>query len=688
MRNNIIRILTLIGVVCVILSFIIGCTSSPNEHVHMYEYFHNDQIHWYECDCEKTKAKAEHTVIDGICSICEYPIEATEGIVYEKAEEGEFAEVIEYNGDAKKIRFAEMYNGLPVTRICRGAIKNNDLKFVYIPDNITTIEHGAIRWGTVESIVLGTGLTDYRELGDYGIKRIEYTGNINEWVGLDTNVLSYNNNVKLIINGELLTQANITSANKISYSLAGYRRLTSVTIGDSVKEIVDNAFSYNSNLHTITVSSSNEKFKSIDGSLYSKNGKTLVRYPEGKKDSGVVVPVGVETIGNMAFKDCTYLEEIELPDTLLRINEEAFYNCNRLKEINIPNQVNRIGEQAFGSCSNLVKVGLGNNVSVIDKYAFSGCYNLKEVIMNNSLQIIGSGAFSECRVLNSTGHKMTYGCANLEYFILPDSVTSIGDYAFSHSGIIGLKIGDNVTSIGEGAFSGCYNMISVTIPNSVDNIGNDAFRNLNERMQYTEENGLKYLGNIDNPYIYLADIDRKTTSAEINNDCKFVANFAFSHNEILEKVIIPDGVKSINDYTFEDCNSLNSVTIGAGVTTIGNYAFSSCDSLTSIKIPIGVTCIGDSAFENCDSLNSVTIGAGVTCIGERAFNDCSGLTSIQIPIGVTTIGASVFEGCSSLTSVEIPNSITSIDESAFNRCDNIKNKYIYGDVNNRVKTSG
>ena len=142
----------------------------------------------------------------------------------------------------------------------------------------------------------------------------------------------------------------------------------------------------------------------------------------------------------------------------------------------------------------------------------------------------------------------------------------------------------------------------------------------------------------------------------------------YSRRQIIEKVVIENGVTSIGDYAFRGCNSLTSITIPNSVTSIGDYAFSECYRLTSITIPNSVTSIGDYAFYGCSGLTSITIPNSVTSIGDYAFSGCSGLTSITIPNSVTSIGDYAFYGCSGLTSITIGNSVTSIGDYAFSEC--------------------
>lgn len=205
------------------------------------------------------------------------------------------------------------------------------------------------------------------------------------------------------------------------------------------------------------------------------------------------------------------------------------------------------------------------------------------------------------------------------------------------------------------AFSGCYKLTSVIIPNSVKNIGEWAF---------------KYC-------ISLSSID-------IPNSVKSIGNNAFALCSSLKYISIPESVICLNGNPFEYCSSLRSLVIPDRVTSIGDVAFCGCRSLSNLEIPDSVTSIGIGAFEDCTSLSSLVIHDGVTSIGDSVFRGCSSLSSLTIPDSVTSIGFGAFRYCSSLCSLVIPNSVNDIEDWAFEGCsfpDNLKQELIsrFGD---------
>lgn len=135
-------------------------------------------------------------------------------------------------------------------------------------------------------------------------------------------------------------------------------------------------------------------------------------------------------------------------------------------------------------------------------------------------------------------------------------------------------------------------------------------------------------------------------------------------------VLIPDVIEDIpvtkiSASAFSGNENLTEVIIPDTITIISNAAFYNCKNLKIVVIPDSVTYIGESAFQGCESLEYVIIGNGVKAIGDIAFKDCKSLKSLDLGSSVETIGNGAFFGCDALTDVYIPDSVINIGSLAF-----------------------
>jgi hypothetical protein len=123
---------------------------------------------------------------------------------------------------------------------------------------------------------------------------------------------------------------------------------------------------------------------------------------------------------------------------------------------------------------------------------------------------------------------------------------------------------------------------------------------------------------------------------------------AFSKNEYIHTVMIPEGVMVIGESAFQSCKNLKSVKLPSSLQIIDNLVFGGC-ALSSVEIPDACKVIGNDAFYSCD-LYSVTIPEGVESIGDNAFGS-NYFSSIVLPASVDSIGINPFSCCESLTSI-------------------------------------
>ena len=292
--------------------------------------------------------------------------------------------------------------------------------------------------------------------------------------------------------------------------------------------------------------------------------------------------------------------------------------------------------------------------------SISGKYSADNIVIPSTVTYNGKQY-----TVTSIGDNAFSSCYNLTKVTIPNSVKTIENSAFK--GCTGLKtvtIGNSVTTIGISAFAGCTGLTEVTIPNSVTTIWSGAFGHC--------DNLKKVIWNARN-------VENPPRSSPFSN-CDQLTNFIFGENiqsipshlcyelKSLNTIIIPNSATSIGDFAFSSCTGLTEVTIPNSVTKIGYEAFAGCTGLTEVTIPNSVTEIGSGAFDSCTGLTTVTMGNSMKNIGSSAFAGCTGLTKVTIPNSVTFIGTWAFKDCSGLAAVTIGNSVNSMGDGVFAGC--------------------
>ena len=292
-------------------------------------------------------------------------------------------------------------------------------------------------------------------------------------------------------------------------------------------------------------------------------------------NSKIEIKEGTTQIAYDAFRDCSGLTSLTIPNSVTSIGESAFSGCSGLTSLTIPNSVTSIGESAFYGCSGLTSLTIPNSVTSIGGSAFYGCSGLTSLTIPNSVTSIGSRAF--------------YGTK--WYDNQPDGLIYAGKVLYAYKGTMPsntkIDIKEGTTEIGNSAFFGYANLTSVTIPNSVTSIGGDAFESCYGLKKIFNSSSLSISkGAWDYGKIArYADVVYNNVSVEgdfrICKDAKdnsYICEYLGSDNNIT----LPKNVYGIADFAFSGCSGFTSVTIGNSVTSIGEKAFYGCSDVKEI----------------------------------------------------------------------------------------------------------
>ena len=490
--------------------------------------------------------------------------------------------------------------------------------------------------------------------------------------------------------------------------------------------------------------------------LCNADGSELIFCPKGMSGK-FMLPITVTQIGDEAFKECRQLTEIVIPGRVTRIGDsafesasklgvltlensgaglaigdKAFYNCYTLTQLTLPERLYKLGEFAFGKTSSLTNVTVlaaGNASGKVDfaNSAFGTDETTPQFYVTTLLIGAKVPAFDVTGVFGQKIERIEVDENNQYYtsqdgvlynkavteilffpsskdgaFELPKTIVRIGARTFQGKNISSITIGNNVTTIDEGAFQDCKSLttvIFVTGGTAGLKIGDNAFRGCS-----------------------------LVTAFELPDRLKTIGEGAFYGCSTITEIVVPEGTTEIGNYAFGACNKLETVSLPSTLTKLGmdgdymtvfygeigadgsllglcgklanltvaagNKNFKTIDNIlygltnnatttllfcpvnkageTEIVVPSGVTKVAAGAFYNNLVVTSVTFGdlpKGKTLtFGDKAFGKCLKLATIALPNGLSTIAAGMFKDCYSLTKIVIPYTVATIGTEAFSGC--------------------
>lgn len=349
-------------------------------------------------------------------------------------------------------------------------------------------------------------------------------------------------------------------------------------------------------------------FNEIDnGNAYSVSKATTADY-----FSVLTIPVSyndkfVTTVEGSAFRSCSLLETVNIPDTVKTIEiGTAFLSCSSLENVNIY----ETEEREKGAFSSVGGVLLYDNEYNGKELKYFPQARRGEYEIPDGVETIPVAAFKTSKISKVT---------------IPASVTTIDANAFLVSAnltevVFAHSDGGEELTIGASAFGSCKALTSITLPARLKSFSSEIFKS-----SYSLVNV-----NIDGESADYSSID----GVLCNGDGSQIIYFPIGRTGAYT---IPSGVSVIGEEAFKDCYYINSVTIPGYVTEIGKGAFSDCRNIISLTFG-GVKgdadlIIGEQAFYGCYNIKKLTLPENLTELKKNSFGNTQSLTEVTLDCG-------------------------------------------------------
>ena len=621
--------------------------------------------------------------------------ETDEGTLYFDIKE-DHAELTGYEGQDTSLTVPDSVSGKPVTVVGKSAFAGKGtLETVTLPDSVTQIGKSAfyntagLRQIDLPAQLETIGMAAFRESGVEQIQLPE---------GLE----------------------------KIGRGAFIYSGLGAVEIPDSVQEIGGASFAGCKALTEITVSG-NPNYKSVDGVLYTKDGRRLVQYPAGKGAGEYTVEDGAEEIGYGAFA-MAGLEKVNFPETLLVIDNDAFFECYALTQLQLPDSLQRIGSMAFGrdreeeepakGQAHPGSVRIGPEVSAIGTDAFTALEIEAFEVDDDNAVYASSGGFITNKagdtvqtVPTGTGGRIVIpeGITTLqsglfttfdEYtdFYVPDSVFRFSENVFPKGKETSKETGKLeevyhcTLHCSEGSAAWEYaEKYGIAHDSNIDPESENyetaeedgehgkfcyrVFRDHAELYAYEEGKGDE-TGTLEIPSSYQ---DLPVTALRFDEDAK---EKKLNYSIGVAKIAIPESVKEIDIDFLRGHAFLSEIEVSPD-----NAAFGSTEGVlftadgkklicypvrregAEYVIPPGVETLGEKAFALNGEIEKVTMPRSIRSIEKECFVTCRNLKEAEFNRGLREIGDQAFM-YTSLENVQLPDSVEWIGSGAFLLNDN------------------
>lgn len=372
----------------------------------------------------------------------------------------------------------------------------------------------------------------------------------------------------------------------------------------------------------------------------------------------------------------------------------AMFQSSRLENIALPNSVVKIGRAALSLCKSLQTVTIGSSTEGIENYAFMNCNALEKITLLSTvppsyiavgwgMQVFDGVDFSKCKLYVPTESIDAYcessfwnGFRIYDPSIIPnDKLVTID---LNAAGTLVSNSEDDLLRLTKLKIKGDINGTDIAYLRKIASSPKANLVLLDLAESHIVEGGNPYIldyygdehytaSNIVGDYMFSAC---KLENIILPNDIVAMGKSCFE-SSFIKTISIPNAIENISFGAFRNCANLESVTMGNKVTMVSAQAFSNCTHLKTIVLPEGLVSIGSYAFSECASLKSINLSTSILELDVAAFRN-NQLLEVVVPNSITKINDEVFDRCMSLTSVTIGNAVESIGKHAFWYCTNLK----------------
>ncbi len=361
--------------------------------------------------------------------------------------------------------------------------------------------------------------------------------------------------------------------------------------------------------------------------FYYSTAITRGLYINNKLVTDVDIPYGTSVINGYVFYKNNTINSLTIPSSVTIVNSYAFWSSS-LKTVNISPSSNLtdLGRSAFQNCVDLTTINLPSSITSVGALSFAGCTALTDIGTDwmSNVTYIGGSAFS-----GSTN--LVIDDLNLPSF--PANGFNSEAYQFTEvkiKKVSNLGLTDKITAY---CFRNCTTLEEITIPSSVTSCVNSAFLGCSGLTKVNISDLSAYLG-----------ITFTNALASPFYDSTALTRGLYLNGELVENLVIPNNISTINAYAFANNNTLKSIS-APSITSIGIGAFNMCINLIKFEFPNLVTIPYNSSniFGNIPVIEEISL-QGLQTIADSAYIINTAATVMLLDIGpnITSIGTLLF----------------------------------------------